>query len=73
LKSIKRIFASLTNIPDEEIEKGLLSPQLALFLFQFLDYAVDAPPDVPSVGERAAQKGEDASQDVLAKRKGKVL
>lgn len=39
LSSIKRIFDSLTNIPDEEIDAALRSPQLALFLFQFSDYA----------------------------------
>lgn len=39
LASIKRVFASMTDIPEEEIEAALLSPQLALFLFQFSDYA----------------------------------
>lgn len=38
-KSIKRVFNSMTDIPDEEIERGLRSPQLALFLFQFSDYS----------------------------------
>ena len=41
LKSIKRVFASLTDVPEEEIDAGLRSPQLALFLFQFSDYAGD--------------------------------
>lgn len=43
LKSIKRIFASLTDVPDAEVEAALRSPQLALFLFQFSDYTGDAP------------------------------
>jgi F420-non-reducing hydrogenase small subunit len=38
-KSIKRVFAAMTDAPEEEIERGLRSPQLALFLFQFSDYA----------------------------------
>jgi F420-non-reducing hydrogenase small subunit len=43
--SIQRIFAALTDIPPQEIEAGLRSPQLALFLFQFSDYAdVGRPP-----------------------------
>jgi hypothetical protein len=37
--SIKRVFASMTDIPEEEIDAALRSPQLALFLFQFSDYA----------------------------------
>ena len=39
LSSIKRIFGSLTDIPEEELDTALRSPQLALFLFQFSDYA----------------------------------
>ncbi|MBN1486369.1 MAG: hypothetical protein JW981_01930 [Anaerolineae bacterium] len=43
--SIQRVFASMTDIPPEEIEAALRSPQLALFLFQFSDYAgTDRPP-----------------------------
>jgi F420-non-reducing hydrogenase small subunit len=38
-KSIKRVFASMTDVPETEIEQGLRSPQLAMFLFQFSDYA----------------------------------
>lgn len=38
-KSIKRVFASLTDVPEPEIDAGLRSPQMALFLFQFSDYA----------------------------------
>ncbi len=37
--SIKRVFATMTTVPEEEIERGLRSPQLAMFLFQFSDYA----------------------------------
>jgi hypothetical protein len=29
----------MTDIPDEEIDFALRSPQLSLFLFQFADYA----------------------------------
>jgi F420-non-reducing hydrogenase small subunit len=39
LESIQRVFAGMTDIPVEEIHEALLSPQLALFLFQFSDYA----------------------------------
>ena len=45
LESIQRVFAALTEIPLEEVREALLSPQLALFLFQFSDYAgTDKPP-----------------------------
>ncbi len=40
-KSIQRVFAGMTEIPEEEIAKALRSPQLSLFLFQFSDYAVE--------------------------------
>ena len=36
--SIQRVFTSMTNIPPEEIEAGLHSLHLAMFLFQFSDY-----------------------------------
>jgi len=39
LESIERIFKALTDIPPEELREALVSPQLALFLFQFADYA----------------------------------
>jgi F420-non-reducing hydrogenase small subunit len=39
LTTIHRVFAKMTDIPDEEIDTALRSPQLALFLFQFADYA----------------------------------
>jgi F420-non-reducing hydrogenase small subunit len=45
--SIQRVFAALTDIPPEEIEVGLRSPQLALFLFQFSDYAGTGRPPRP--------------------------
>ena len=37
--SIHRVFSHMTDIPDEEIDAALRSPQLSLFLFQFADYA----------------------------------
>ncbi len=43
-KSIQRVFARMTDIPPEEIEAALRSPQLALFLFQFSDYAEGRAP-----------------------------
>jgi len=39
LESILRVFHALTNIPEDELREALVSPQLALFLFQFSDYA----------------------------------
>jgi len=47
LESIQRVFAALTNIPPDEIRQGLVSPQLALFLFQFSDYAGTGKPPRP--------------------------
>jgi len=38
LASIRRVFTAMTDIPAEEIDAELGSPQLALFLFQFSDY-----------------------------------
>ncbi len=40
-ESIKKVFHALTDIPDEEIDAGLRSAQMSLFLFQFSDYAED--------------------------------
>jgi len=37
--SIKRVFGSMTDISEDEIDSALRSPQLSLFLFQFSDYA----------------------------------
>lgn len=45
--SIQRVFKALTDIPPEEIERGLRSPQYALFLFQFSDYAAAERPPRP--------------------------
>jgi F420-non-reducing hydrogenase small subunit len=39
LTSIQRVFTTMTDVPPEEIKTQLQSPQLALFLFQFSDYA----------------------------------
>jgi hypothetical protein len=47
LASIQRVFANLTDIPSQEVESALLSPQMALFLFQFTDYAADGHPPRP--------------------------
>ena len=47
LESIQRVFAALTNIPPDEIRQALVSPQLALFLFQFSDYAGTGKPPRP--------------------------
>lgn len=38
LEGIKRVFAGLTDIPSEEVDRGLRSPQFSLFVFQFADY-----------------------------------
>jgi len=45
--SIQRVFAAMTDVPPEEIEAALRSPQLALFLFQFADYAGTGRPPRP--------------------------
>jgi F420-non-reducing hydrogenase small subunit len=37
--AIQRVFERMTDIPADEIATALRSPQLALFLFQFADYA----------------------------------
>jgi len=37
--SIQRVFSGMTDIPEDEVAAALRSPQLALFLFQFADYA----------------------------------
>jgi F420-non-reducing hydrogenase small subunit len=47
LASIKRVFGRLTDIPGEELDRALRSPQLALFLFQFSDYAAADRPTRP--------------------------
>ena len=38
-QSIEKVFSVLTDIPQEEVSARLRSPALALFLFQFSDYA----------------------------------
>jgi F420-non-reducing hydrogenase small subunit len=50
--SIKRVFGSMTDIPEDEIDVALRSPQLSLFLFQFSDYAERAS-SLPGLPERA--------------------
>jgi F420-non-reducing hydrogenase small subunit len=44
LDSIQNVFVTLTDIPAEEVRTGLLSPQMAMFLFQFSDYASSERP-----------------------------
>ena len=44
LANIQRVFARMTDIPPEEIEQALKSPQLSLFLFQFSDYEGEGRP-----------------------------
>lgn len=39
LAAIQKVFERLTDIPVEEINRALRSPQLALFVFQFADYS----------------------------------
>ena len=50
LESIQRVFESLTDVPAEELREALVSPQLALFLFQFSDYS--APGKAPRPKEK---------------------
>ena len=47
LTSIQRVFDALTEIPQDELREALVSPQLALFLFQFADYAGLGKPPRP--------------------------
>lgn len=46
--AIRRVFESMTDAPVEEIDEALRSPQLALFLFQFADYAREERPARPA-------------------------
>jgi F420-non-reducing hydrogenase small subunit len=39
LEKIQAIFGHMTDIPPEEVNEALRSPQLSMFLFQFPDYA----------------------------------
>ena len=45
---MKRVFERMTDIPPDEIDRQLRSPRLALFVFQFSDYAA-VPRDVNKV------------------------
>lgn len=47
LSSIQRVFEKMTNIPPEEIQETLRSPQLSLFIFQFSDYDHPGKPPRP--------------------------
>ncbi|MCK4692280.1 MAG: hypothetical protein KAT23_01530 [Anaerolineales bacterium] len=47
LETIHRVFANMTDVPFEELDAALRSPQLALFLFQFSDYASTSRPPRP--------------------------
>jgi F420-non-reducing hydrogenase small subunit len=38
-EAIRKVFERMTDIPVEELDRALRSPQLALFIFQFADYA----------------------------------
>jgi len=46
--AINKVFSRMTAIPAEDIDRELRSPQFALFVFQFADYA-GAPRDVEKV------------------------
>jgi F420-non-reducing hydrogenase small subunit len=48
LEAIQKVFVRMTDIPPEEIDSGIRSPQFSLFLFQFADYA-GAPRDKDKV------------------------
>jgi F420-non-reducing hydrogenase small subunit len=47
LEAIQRVFAAMTEIPEDELREALVSPQLALFLFQFSDYEGGGRPPRP--------------------------
>jgi hypothetical protein len=40
LRKIRRVFKGMTDVSDDELNIALTSPHLALFLFQFSDYAM---------------------------------
>jgi hypothetical protein len=47
LNAIRKIFSKMTQVPPDEIEAALRSPQLSLFLFQFShDALTGVYPDV---------------------------
>ena len=39
MENIQRVFERMTDIPSDELNDALRSPQLSMFLFQFSDYA----------------------------------
>ncbi|MFZ3151571.1 MAG: hypothetical protein WA116_07805 [Anaerolineaceae bacterium] len=39
LENIQRVFERMTDVPADELNEALRSPQLSMFLFQFSDYA----------------------------------
>ena len=47
-QAIQKVFARMTDIPPDDIARAVRSPQLALFVFQFADYAA-RPRDVEKV------------------------
>ena len=38
MNSIRRVIETLTDVPADEIMESIRTPQLSLFLFQFMDY-----------------------------------
>ena len=42
--AIKRVFAGLTEVPEDELDAMLRTPQYSLFLFQFADYSLPGRP-----------------------------
>ncbi len=53
--SIQNVFTKMTDVPAEEIAASLHSPQLAMFLFQFSDFADEGQAEAaPLPGEEAA-------------------
>lgn len=44
---VQKVFENMTDIPPEEINTALHSPQLSLFLFQFTDYSNSNRPPRP--------------------------
>jgi coenzyme F420-reducing hydrogenase gamma subunit len=58
--SIQRVFTTMTDIPADEIDASLHSPQLGMFLYQFADYSemggaqlVNTNPDVEPQSARS--------------------
>jgi F420-non-reducing hydrogenase small subunit len=47
MRKIRRVFKTMTDIPEDELNQELVSPHLALFLFQFSDYADSGRPPRP--------------------------